>query len=161
MRTLMALCALALVVAATNSSRGIEGGFIDAGGTGLVWSPSQSSLNGSMLNWTASVSFAANYSNIDTNLQGVSTTYSDWRLPTLAELTTAIDNGTIQSVNLFMGFKAPTGKTKTMNFWVADNKASKAWAMAITFDDQGHITARSPVQLSKKTIACGGYMVRP
>src|SRR5882724_10132622 len=64
MRTLMALCALALVVTATQPARGIDGGVIDTG-TGLVWSPSESSLNGSMLNWTASVAFAANYSNID------------------------------------------------------------------------------------------------
>ena len=117
------------------------------------------------MNWTASSTFAANYSINDLSSQGVATTYSDWRLPTLAELTTALTNptnSTVQSINFQLGgFNAGAGSTKTLNFWTADNKASKAWAMAITFDDLGRITAHSPIQLSKKTSACGGYMVRP
>src|SRR5260221_13957382 len=106
MRKLLALCALAAAILTTSTSWATEGGTKDYT-TGLVWSPSQTALNGSTLDLADSTFSASKYTSWENNASGVIIAYSDWRLPTLAELTAAINDGTIQSVNYLNGFKAP------------------------------------------------------
>lgn len=160
MRQSLVLLALATMLVFNAASQALEGGVKDPI-SGLVWTPSQTTINGSMLNFKSSVTFAANYLNYDLNAQGVLTAYSDWRLPTLAELTAAHNHGILQSVNYASGFKAPAGTTITQYFWTADTRGSKATVVGMTFDDQGTIVSTSSKLISKKDVVCGGFMVRP
>jgi hypothetical protein len=160
MRQLLRLFALAVALLVSSTCWAIEGGTKDPI-TGLVWSPSQTALNGSTLTWKSSVNYAANYVNSDVNAQGIQTTYSDWRMPTLAEMITALDNGTIQAANKVYGFKAPAEATTVKYFWTLDGRGAKASVVGITFDDQGNIVSYTSILMSKKEVINGAFMVRP
>jgi len=160
MRKLLALCALAAAIIITSTSWAIEGGVMDITSRS-VWSPSQTCLNGSTQIWKDSVFFASNYVSWDVNAAGAIAPYSDWRLPTLAELSAAINSGTIQSINYLNGFKAPAGTTMTKYFWTADSQTGKGVAMGLTFNDQGTIVGAASKLVAKSTSICGGFMVRP
>jgi hypothetical protein len=106
--------------------------------TGLVWSRSQAHETGSWWSWDRAVTNAANYSVTDG-----SGTYSDWRMPTVSELKTAIINGTLTEVSLRDGHQPHDGRV-----WSSEKRGNKGWAVYAVRDDSGQvIDARAELHL--------------
>jgi hypothetical protein len=123
------------------------GGYQDPA-TGKVWTGSYARQTGSWSTWAWAQQQAADYTSTDS-----SGTYTDWRVPTVAELQTAISDGTFGQLPL--GYYGPT-----CLLWSSQWKGNKAWAVRITVDANGTVGGGQAVLVSKGD-AYDVHFIRP
>lgn len=160
MRRLLTSCAAIILVLSCSQAFAEEGGYKDPN-TGKVWVRSPHSAS----DWISAVMFAANLGVWDLNSQGVMTYYDDWRLPTVAELQTAIANGTIQWINQNNGDYMRTGR---FSYWTSTTQGkNKAYMVWVQFNSLGEVvvsqSGQSEAVLQKPGFGAyiGAFIVRP
>ena len=157
MATLLVAAALPALADWANQNGGLQ----DLS-TGLVWSPSQTQATGSWWSWTGAKARAADYVTHDYDEAGnVIATYSDWRLPTVKELQTAISNGTMNqlvprnadgSAALYYGVEV----------WSSESRGNKAWTVTVIRDKaSGDVIGGGEATLWLKGSGFESFFVRP
>lgn len=154
------VCAAALL--ASQPARADQGGYVDPG-TGLVWSPSQSKLNGyRQYTWDQAQSSAASYQIWDYDAAGSLRLYDDWRMPTVSELQSAIYDGTLELLWPKNSIGGPLYKGEVF-VWSSEAPKGKkyAWVVRVVVDDAGHIVAGGEAVLFHRTASTDVFFVRP
>jgi hypothetical protein len=127
--------------------------------TGLVWSQSQAAETGSWWTWPTSQTNAANYVTHDYDASGtVIATYADWRVPTVAELQTAIANGTMNQLVP----RDPPLYAGSSYVWSSQSRGNKGWAVRVVRDETtGDVVAGGEAVLFLKGSGFEVFFVRP
>jgi hypothetical protein len=152
--SLMAVALVLSVVARDVSAE--DGGTKDS--TGLVWSQSQALETGSWWTWTGATTRAASYAVWDLNANGNPVLYDDWRLPTIAEIRTAIQDGTM---NLLVP-RTPEGPYYFEGtIWALETKGNKAYVVQVLRDRfTWDVIGGGSTDLWLKGSACESFFVR-
>jgi hypothetical protein len=149
-----ALLALFLGLVANVAHAQVGGGTPDT--HGVIWSPSQVGATGSYWTWTAASRRAADY--VRTDATG---TYSDWELPTIAEVQWALADGTLQwLIPLNADGTAMYGSVPV---WTSQTKGQKAYAVRLFVDPPTGLIDYSrsgQVELLSKTSWGEAFFVR-
>jgi hypothetical protein len=129
------------------------GGYQDPA-TGKVWSPSlYAQTGGSWSTWPWAAQHAADY--VSTDGTG---SYSDWRLPTVKELQTAVADGTINTLLP----RNPDGSVITLApLWTSETRGNKAWSVHIIVDPNTQQISGWSTVLGSKGDAWDAYFIRP
>ena len=159
MRGVVAVCALGVLVGLV-CARAELGGYVQPS-TGVVWSQSHKGETGSWATWPYAKARAADYQVVDSDAAGNSTLYSDWRLPTIAELQAAIADGTIEQLipRNSLGRPRYHGKVYT---WSSESRSKKfAWAVTLLIDADGRVIGGGEPVLFGTSSAFDIWFVRP
>lgn len=159
MRFVKSLAVATLAMLACSAAMALDGGYKNTN-TGLVWSDSLRALaNGTSADWPYATNYAANYAVWDVNDNGVLTYYSDWRLPTQAELQAALTDGTVQYINQ----NSPSYRFLSTDryFWTSTTRGNKAWLIHIRFGASGEVVSWDGNWATKNMWLVEAYMVRP
>jgi hypothetical protein len=144
----IATAALLLGIAGNAWAAWTSGGYQDPA-TGLIWSGSYGRQTGSWWTWGTAQQKAADY--VASDATG---TYSDWRVPTVKELQTAIQDGTFGQLPL-----GPYGGT--VYLWSSESRGNKGWAVSITVDANGAVVGGGQPVLFLKGSGFDVHFVRP
>lgn len=158
MRFVKSLAVATLAILVCSAALAVDGGYKQPN-TGIVWAFDTIYFSS---DWKTATSYAANYSVSDLNDNGVMTTYSDYRLPTVAEMQAAIADGTITYVNQH----SPHPIGGDIFVWTSDfrGKGSRsAYVVHIQYGPNGEVITSNSGQASLALINSSvfSYMVRP
>jgi hypothetical protein len=125
--------------------------------TGLVWSQSQYQETNSWWTFDVAPQRAANYVTYDLNGDA----YSDWRLPRVKELQTAIANGTLNQVLPRDAVGIPLFYT-TFFYQTSEMRGKQHWVVDVVFDPvTGQVIGGGRAWLTRPGGWSDLYFVRP
>jgi hypothetical protein len=158
MRKIMALTVVLLGADLSGPAHADEGGYVDPA-TDLVWSKTLMELGQGSCSRGYSLKFAANYSIQDVDEFGVPRVYSDWRLPTVAELQGAILSGAL--INVIM--RNADGTIRDGYFQTSEGNGKKCKFVVVrkTADRMAVDVAASGAVYVGGDMAVQAVMVRP